>query len=200
MEVRNRIIDAAARVFQEHGSRGATTRLIAQEAGVNEVTLFRHFGTKERLLQEALAAASERREGEAPLPAEPADPLAELEAWCRAGMRHLNAVRSLIRTSMGEFEEHPQVSSCVATIPLRVAEELRSYLLRLRERGWIERDADSDAAASMLMGAMFSDATSRDVMPDRWGYPLEEAPARYVALLARAIGLRRGGRGVEREQ
>ena len=193
MDVRNRILAAAARVFQEHGSRGATTRLIALEAGVNEVTLFRHFGTKQRLLQEALACASERRQETSPLPADPVDPEAELEAWCRAGMRHLYAVRSLIRTSLGEFEERPDVSSCVATIPVRVAQELRAYLVGLRERGWIAVDADVEAAASMLMGTMFADATSRDVMPDLWGYGLEEAPARYVALLARAIGLR-GGR------
>lgn len=193
MDIRTRILDAATRVFEEHGSRGATTRLIAREAGVNEVTLFRRFGTKQRLLQEALARASERRRELAALPAEPCSPVAELEAWCREGMRHLYAVRSLMRTSLGEFEENPEVSSCVAAIPERVAEELGSYLERLRERGWVAVDADVAGAASMLMGAMYADATHRDVTPGRWGYELEEAPARYVALLARAIGMRGNG-------
>ncbi len=45
------ILDAALKVFAEKGYRGATTRLIAQEADVNEVTLFRHFGSKEGLLR-----------------------------------------------------------------------------------------------------------------------------------------------------
>ena len=47
---RQRLLDAAARVFARDGLTGATTRAIAREAGLNEVTLFRHFQTKERLL------------------------------------------------------------------------------------------------------------------------------------------------------
>lgn len=41
---------AAARVFAQEGLAGATTRAIAKAAKVNEVTLFRHFGTKDRLI------------------------------------------------------------------------------------------------------------------------------------------------------
>ena len=52
MEIRDRILEAAARVYAHHGYRGATTRLIANEAGVNEVTLFRTFGSKDSLFEE----------------------------------------------------------------------------------------------------------------------------------------------------
>ncbi len=38
------------RVFARDGLNGATTRAIAREAAVNEVTLFRLFRSKERLL------------------------------------------------------------------------------------------------------------------------------------------------------
>src|SRR6516162_11513302 len=47
---RERILDAAARTFSLEGIQGATTRQIARKAGVNEVTLFRHFKSKEQLL------------------------------------------------------------------------------------------------------------------------------------------------------
>src|SRR6516162_10526649 len=47
---RERILDAAARTFSIEGIQGATTRQIAREASVNEVTLFRHFKSKEQLL------------------------------------------------------------------------------------------------------------------------------------------------------
>jgi AcrR family transcriptional regulator len=56
MVSRERILDAAARVYSKHGFRGATTRLIAAEAGVNEVTLFRTFGSKGALLEAVLEA------------------------------------------------------------------------------------------------------------------------------------------------
>jgi len=50
MESRERILAAAARVYAEHGFRGATTRRIAEEAGVNEITIFRQFGSKAALI------------------------------------------------------------------------------------------------------------------------------------------------------
>ena len=40
-----------------HGYLGATTRRIAEEAEVSEVTLFRLFGTKEAVLEEAIGEA-----------------------------------------------------------------------------------------------------------------------------------------------
>jgi AcrR family transcriptional regulator len=49
-ETRERILTAAREVIARKGKRGATTREIADVAGVNEATLFRHFGTKEALL------------------------------------------------------------------------------------------------------------------------------------------------------
>ncbi|MBV8152901.1 MAG: TetR/AcrR family transcriptional regulator [Candidatus Eremiobacteraeota bacterium] len=49
-ETRERILSAAREVIARKGKRGATTREIADVAGVNEATLFRHFGTKEALI------------------------------------------------------------------------------------------------------------------------------------------------------
>lgn len=49
---RDRILEAALRLFSSKGYLGATTREIANEAGVAEVTLFRHFASKEILLEE----------------------------------------------------------------------------------------------------------------------------------------------------
>lgn len=48
------IIDAARKLFGEKGYKGVTTREIARIAGINEVTLFRHFGTKENLFDAVL--------------------------------------------------------------------------------------------------------------------------------------------------
>lgn len=52
---REKILDAALRLFSEKGYLGATTREIAQEAGVAEVTLFRHFSSKEVLFEAVLS-------------------------------------------------------------------------------------------------------------------------------------------------
>src|SRR5471030_1230723 len=54
---RQLLLSAAARVFARDGLEGATTRAISREAGVNEVTLFRQFGTKEHLIEAVVGSA-----------------------------------------------------------------------------------------------------------------------------------------------
>ncbi|MBV8642824.1 MAG: helix-turn-helix transcriptional regulator, partial [Candidatus Eremiobacteraeota bacterium] len=49
-ETRAKIISAARELFERNGTRGTTTREVAERAGVNEATLFRHFGSKRALL------------------------------------------------------------------------------------------------------------------------------------------------------
>ncbi|GAC1619185.1 MAG: TetR/AcrR family transcriptional regulator [Candidatus Elarobacter sp.] len=49
-ETRGKILAAARELFERNGTRGTTTREVAERAGVNEATLFRHFGSKRALL------------------------------------------------------------------------------------------------------------------------------------------------------
>ncbi len=53
-DTRASILDAGLKIFSLKGYLGATTREIALQAGVAEVTLFRHFSSKEKLFQEIL--------------------------------------------------------------------------------------------------------------------------------------------------
>ncbi len=57
-DVRSRLLHAGLVVLAERGVRGATTRLIAERAGVAELTLFRHFRSKTALLKAAVQALS----------------------------------------------------------------------------------------------------------------------------------------------
>jgi len=49
--VEERILDAAMVIFSKNGYNGATTIKIAEKAGVNEITIFRKFKSKENLLK-----------------------------------------------------------------------------------------------------------------------------------------------------
>ena len=53
-DTHDRILEVTARMFAGAGYHGTTTRRIAQEADLNEVTVFRHFGSKDALIREAL--------------------------------------------------------------------------------------------------------------------------------------------------
>jgi AcrR family transcriptional regulator len=54
------ILDAALAVLAREGYGGATTKKIADEAGINEVTLFRKFKSKENLIKEAKSLSIKR--------------------------------------------------------------------------------------------------------------------------------------------
>src|SRR3954451_7648452 len=116
MSVRDELLSAAARVYAEAGYRGATTRRIATQAGVNEITLFRHFGSKDALIQEAITRAGSAIESQA-LPELPRDPARELRDWAKAHIAALRKRRSLIRMCMGEMEEHPGIFSAENSPP-----------------------------------------------------------------------------------
>lgn len=51
-ETRKKIMEVALQLFSAQGYYATPTKQIAKEAGVNELTLFRHFGSKEHLFHE----------------------------------------------------------------------------------------------------------------------------------------------------
>ncbi len=55
---RERLLEAARAEFSERGIEAATTRGIASRAGCNEVTLFRHFESKQKLLSAVVSETS----------------------------------------------------------------------------------------------------------------------------------------------
>jgi len=191
MDNRERILEAAARVYAQHGFRGATTRLIAIEAGVNEVTLFRLFGCKSQLFDELLHQRL-RASAVTELPEVPADPEREVTAWCTATLAQMRASRSMLRKLIGEVEERPAAALSACEGPYCAKQSLASYLRRLRASGLVgpelEPNADS-AAMSMLMGAMFGDAMLRDIVPEGFSTTADEAPVMYVRGFLRAIGV-----------
>lgn len=193
-DTRETILAAALEVYSRYGFRGATTRRIAEAAGVNEVTIFRHFGSKETLLGEALRAL---RAGDlyVRLPVEPRDPATELAAWSEDQLAHLRDKRSMIRTCMGEIEERPEMTECAATTPREAFTELCRYLARVRELGMSFDNFDERVAATTLLGALFSDAMGREMMPEIYP-PLETAALEYSGLILRAIGADENTRSV----
>ena len=105
---RDRLLAAAARVFAREGLARATTREIAREAGVNEVTLFRLFRTKQRLL-DAVVQENFGSPPSAPAaepPAATTDLRADLCAHARQYERLLQENLPLIRAMIGEIHHH----------------------------------------------------------------------------------------------
>ena len=157
---RARMIEAATKVFAQAGVQGATTREIARVAGVNEVTLFRHFTSKEQLLKAVIENLLVLQ----------TEALAHPEAWTydlRIDLKHyaklynnaLEAQEDLIRTFIGEAKRHPEEARQViqeAAKPMR--DKLVAYLRSSQAQGIIRDDIDPaptvDMFTAMLLGGM----------------------------------------------
>src|SRR6202000_1474045 len=80
---RARLLAAAGDLFYRHGIRAVGVEAIAEAAGTNKMTLYRHFPSKDELVAEYLRqTAREADECWAELErAHPGDPLGLLRAW-----------------------------------------------------------------------------------------------------------------------
>jgi AcrR family transcriptional regulator len=187
---RQKLLEAAARVFAESGFRGATTRRIAEAAGVNEVTLFRLFGSKSQLLSEAMNCMHPNLAME--LPQVPGDVEAELTEWATAHLEAMRSMRHIIRKTMAELEEHPEMRQVVCDAKTPMFNQLATYV----SLAWPPTSADEQAfqrtAVSMLASSMFSDAIGRDVVSTAYPAHPEEAARQYVAVFLRLMGPGRG--------
>jgi AcrR family transcriptional regulator len=54
MSKKQDILDAALRLFTENGARATSTKSIAAEADTSEALIFKHFGSKDNLLEEII--------------------------------------------------------------------------------------------------------------------------------------------------
>jgi AcrR family transcriptional regulator len=88
---RDRIVGTARNLFHRLGIRGVGVDKIAEEAGTNKMTLYRHFDSKDGLIIECLrSVASEIRKSLAEIEAaHPGDAAAQLNDWIAMATRDL---------------------------------------------------------------------------------------------------------------
>ena len=82
---RQRILEAADDLFRRVGIRGVGVEAIAEAAGTNKMTLYRHFESKDELIAEWVRGIVEKKEAELGeiAAAHPGDPEAQLVHWSR---------------------------------------------------------------------------------------------------------------------
>src|SRR5262245_34781521 len=88
---RARILAVAADLFYRHGIRAVGVEAIADAAGTNKMTLYRHFPSNDELVAEYLrqAAQGASRCWDVYARAHPGDPLAQIRAWLAEMSDHL---------------------------------------------------------------------------------------------------------------
>jgi AcrR family transcriptional regulator len=158
LKPRERIIGTARDLFRKHGIRGSGVDTIAEVAGTNKMTLYRHFGSKDDLVVACLREVAGDAEAiwdrfEA---AHPGDPLAQLHAWIRCGAECASG------DGRGCDMANAAVELAESDHPARyVIEEFkaaqRDRLARLcRDAGIAKADLLADTLSLLLEGARVS--------------------------------------------
>lgn len=153
----DRLLEAALKLFSKKGYLGATTREIAHGAGVTELTLFRHFGSKERLFEKVLHRYTFLPRLKHLLPE-----LAKVpydEALRMIGIRFLETLKeekSLVRIMLSEMSAYPERVKIIHNRLIdEVVQTLASYVGPLQKKGTL-RSSSPEAVAIAFLGMIFS--------------------------------------------
>jgi len=184
---RERLLDAAAVVFARDGLAGSTTRQIAHAAGVNEVTLFRLFQTKQNLLTavlERLFAAPGQ------VPAAPAvetdlgEIVRDYVIRYEAGIHKNLALRCVLIGEIQHFQEHE------LKVIRAIFEPARQHLIaRLRgaqEAGLARKEIDPAIIADQIGALVFMGAL-KSSLPVCREYGTRDYTDACVETIVRAI-------------
>lgn len=178
-ETRERIIIAAREVIKRKGKRGATTREIADVAGVNEATLFRHFGNKEALIiavakyscpDVSLRATLEKLEG----PIEH-----DLYVLAREMTAHMESMIDMIRWSLVESDYENSIFTRETWRPqIAIRSVVGDYMVSQIEAGRLAGDPDD--LASVFMGMIFARVMAREKFTDNKFFSETDYGLKYI--------------------
>jgi AcrR family transcriptional regulator len=151
---RDRLLAAALQQLVACGYRGATSRKIAQAAGVNEITLFRHFASKDELIRTALIEKS--REKSMRLP-EPTGVLEEdLHLFAEELVRAITEESAFILRLIPELSQFPPpLQSVVTQAANDFTNTMASFFHYYQQEGILNAECGVDIA-TMFLGPIFT--------------------------------------------
>jgi len=156
-ETRQRLLESALRLISEKGYLGATTREIAHQAGVTELTLFRHFGNKKVLFEEILKNFTFLPRLVELIPE--LEGLALEKVMTRVGITFidtLNERKDLVKILLSEVRHYPeQIREVYERFIERIVMTLSGFL---RQRYGLVMSGSSSAemASRAFLGMLFS--------------------------------------------
>lgn len=153
---RQRILDAAADLFRRVGIRGVGVEAIAEAAGTNKMTLYRHFASKDELVAEWVRGIVAKKEAEWDDIAakHPGDPQAQLVDWSRRVAKKFAEMEERGSALMNALAELPEPDHPARRVidEHRVREHER--ILRVcREARFPEAELAADQFYMLLEGA-----------------------------------------------
>ena len=154
-EFRERLIDAAERLFAAHGLEAVTMRQLAAEIGVSPMTPYRYFADKGAILA-AVRARAFRRHAEA-LDAARTGKGGDItstssvsRAYVRFALEHPEAYKLMFDVEQPDAADYPELVAAGE----RSRANMTAYLRDLIAAGVLRADADADLIGHMFWSAL----------------------------------------------
>lgn len=141
------ILEATLRVMTERGYVGATTKLIAEEADIGEITLFRKFGTKDNLILEAMKREAAKLKEETIYYT--GDLKADITRFAYAYNTLLQSRLKLMLTFVTEVIRHPELGG-VIELPYQVMQAMCKVIERYQDEGQLKQGESLQQLTSLL--------------------------------------------------
>lgn len=160
---RQRLLDAARAEFVENGIEAATTRKIAERADCNEVSLFRHFESKQKLLAAVVQETSAEFRSLCGCRMEPGgNVLEDLETFARVYSDSFESCEGMARTMIGEGRRRPlMVKELIGDVIEPFHQSIVGYLESGQKMGFIRKDLNAMAFAEIFTSALMGGTLRR---------------------------------------
>lgn len=156
-ERRAATVEAVIRLAAEQNPSDISTTAIAQRMGLTQGALFRHFPTKDAILEAVMGWVAERLLARVDTAAQPiASPLAALEAVFMAHIDFVSEHPGVPRMLFGELQRPGETlpKKMIQTLIQRYGERLRQLLERGKAAGELDAGLDVEAASVSFIGAI----------------------------------------------
>ncbi|HEX6857456.1 MAG TPA: helix-turn-helix domain-containing protein [Streptosporangiaceae bacterium] len=148
-----RLLSAAAGTFADRGADSASLEEIARRAGVGIGTLYRHFPTRQALLEAVYQDQIEALRARADELIATTDPVSALSGWLLAVTAWSKTKHTLVSALMATSDGESQVRSYCAKLIRDTAEDL---VTRAQKAGQIRADASADDMLKLTHGIAFA--------------------------------------------
>lgn len=155
IERRRQIAEAALRIIADRGVRRLTAAALAEEVGIADGTIFRHFATMDEVALAAIERFEERLEST--FPPETLPPLERLGAFFTARLALVRADPTVLRLAFNDRLAEAagdEGAARVGRVVVRSMAFVHRCLAEARERGEIPGDASPSLLLWMVVGAI----------------------------------------------
>jgi len=188
LPTREKILETSLKLFSTKGFLGATTKEIAREAGVAEITLFRHFPSKENLFEEVLNTYSFLPVLKGLLPEIAAMQYEKaLTVIAKKFLDTLDSRKEMIQIMHSEAKRYPEkIHKIYHGFIEELIKTLAAYFNDLKKKG-IVRTFDTETAARAFLGMFFSFFNAREfhMFKKSKGSDADEIIPEFVSIFAR---------------